>query len=161
MGLFNRNKGKKFSIKPKNNCADKLSTLKVLPRDFDFSTMEEIEVSLSEELEGVVKAFDINYENAEEDFDNLSITEKENGKRELFAIQINRGEKSLRDLVDKYCDILGDPQGVYSKFHQTDLMMMQDYDAMEMRDWRFSDYTISIGYNLRDAEVYFVRITEL
>ncbi|ARV11482.1 hypothetical protein BTO09_03620 [Gilvibacter sp. SZ-19] len=161
MGLFNRKKREIPFVKPKNNCADKLSTLNVLPKDFDFSTMEEIEVSLSEELEGVVKAYDINYEDAEGDFDSLSITEKENGKRELFAIQVNRGEKSLRDLVDKYCDTLGDPQGVYSKFHKTDLMMMQDYDAMEMRDWRFSDYTICIGYNLRDAEVYFVRITEL
>jgi hypothetical protein len=124
-----------------------LSKLEINPYDFNHEDMEPSEISLNEEVTGAVKVSDWTAENNNGEFDYISLTDNDDDSKSLYLAQINREERAIKVLIDKYFEEFGETQLVRTKFGKNDLIQMNESPRGELREWYLNDFKIIVGYN--------------
>lgn len=162
MGLFNflkpKNKStetvytdgqteRKISSLSKDQQKELLSKLGINPYEFNHENMEPSEISLNEEVAGAVRISDWSADNAEGEFDYISLTDNIDGSKSLYLAQNNREDRAIKVLVDKYFTEFGETPYFGAAFSKYDLMQINESPNGELREWHLNDFKIVVGYN--------------
>lgn len=162
MGIFDKFKVKKESHESrKERLKAILSDLTINPYDFDHSRMELCEISLQDELEGVIKMSDLTFEQGEKEFDYVCLYDKKDGTKLLYLGINNRDERETRNLVDKFSSRLGPDFLELNEFTAYDLSTMTEEDSGHLRTWHLTYFEVIIGFLKRDyGNSTFILVTE-
>ena len=147
MGFFDKFKSKKESEESrKNRLKAILSDLGCNPYDFTHEEMNSYEISLQEELDGVIRSSDLTFATAEEEFDYISLSDYENGTRFLYQALNNRDPRETRKLVDKYSSRLGEDFVHLNQFTSRDLQDLENEKNGQLRSWYLTYFEVIIGF---------------
>ncbi|WP_150452455.1 hypothetical protein [Arenibacter lacus] len=162
MGLFGRFKFKKESHESrKHRLKAILSDLGCNPYDFVHEKMEPSDISLQDELDGVVKSSDLLFQSGEKPFDYISLSDFEDGRKRLSMYKSNRDPRETRNLVDKYHSILGEDSLQNKKFTSRDLQTMEKGTTTHLRVWHLTYFKLVIGFLTNQNGNYtFVTVSE-
>tara|TARA_R110002050_G_scaffold125594_5_gene245370 strand:- start:4725 stop:5225 length:501 start_codon:yes stop_codon:yes gene_type:complete len=162
MGLFDRLKPKKESDESrKNRLMVILSDLGCNPHDFQHQNMSPYEISLREELDGVIKASDITFENEGAEFDYINLNDNRDGNKLLYMAINNREPRETKKLVDKYSSRLGEDIVMQNLFTSDDLYTLEHEPHGHLRTWYLTYFEIIIGFsNNEHGTATYVLVTE-
>ena len=160
MGIFNIFKSNNNSSKY-NDIEVILSKLNINPREFDEKEMDSVEVTIDDELNEIIKVYELIYENDKIPFDYISLSEKTNGKRNLFLSMSNRNEREIKNLIDLYFNELGADFVYLKEFSSTDLQQFRSENVGQLRNWYDVKYDIGIAFSKNEiAENVYVTVHE-
>ena len=147
MGIFDRLKPKKESDESrKKRLMVILSDLGCNPHDFQHQEMDSSEISLQEELDGVVKASDLTFEDGEKEFDYISLNDQNDGTKLLYLAINNREPRETKNLVDKYSSRLGEDFVLQNEFTSNDLYTLENEPNGHIRTWYLTYFEVLIGF---------------
>ncbi len=151
MGIFDRLKPKKESDESrKKRLMAILSDLDCNPHDFQHQEMNSYEISLQEELDGVIKASDLTFEDGEKEFDYISLNNYSDGTKLLYMAINNREPRETKNLVDKYNSRLGEDFVLQNEFTSSDLYTLENESNMHLRTWYLTYFEVTIGFSNND-----------
>ena len=130
----------------KNRLMAILSDLSCNPYDFNPEEMESSEISLQEELDGVIKSSDLTFETGETEFDYISLSEYNDGTKMLYKAINNRDPRETKNLVDKYSSRLGEDFVFLNEFSSQDLQDLQNEPNGQLRTWYLTFFDVTIGF---------------
>ncbi|MEG3657311.1 hypothetical protein V5097_07850 [Arenibacter palladensis] len=162
MGLFDKFKLKKESEESrKNRLLEIFTELGCNPYDYEDQKMDTYQISLREELDGVIKGTELTYENGEKDFDYISLNNYKDGTKLLYLAINNRDHRETRNLVDKYNSRLGEDFFFQNEFTSEDLHLLQNETNGHLRTWHLTYFKLIIGYmNNKQGNATYVLVTE-
>lgn len=141
MGLF----GKKKKIQ-KPLASEKLDTLGFNPHSFDHANFADAEITIDDELAGVVKASSDLWENDSSVFDYVELLDFKNGSRELCLSTSSADERACQTTINILNEHLGEDAVFRTEFSSSDLDEIRkgqlDYP---IRSWsKFEDFSIDL-----------------
>ncbi len=122
-----------------------LSELELNPYDYNHSDMEASEVTIDDELRNVVKVSDFTFDDDKRQFEYISLSDKADGKKAIFASKNNADERDLRDLINLMYSHLGEDFVYQKEFNQDDLFKFRSEPNGIFRTW-YLKYEIEIGF---------------
>lgn len=151
MGIFDKLIPKKESNESrKSRLMVILSDLGCNPHDFQHQEIDSYEISLQEELDGVIKASDLTFENAEMEFDYISLNDNIDGTKLLYMAINNRDSRATKNLVNKYSKRLGDDFVGLNEFTSNDLYTMENEPNGHLRTWYLTYFELIVGFANND-----------
>lgn len=160
MGIFNIFNSSKNEENRKFKFLSLLTEHNLNPYDYHHNNLEHSEISLSEELDGVVKCSDFSYFNNEFEYDYVSLCDYKDGRKSLFLSINQSDEKNLRKIVDKYIKIFGKDDFNNEEFNHYDLITIKEQKKWNIREWNKEFFKIYIGYtkseNLLNIYLYLI-----
>ena len=155
MGLFSRFKFKKESHESrKRRLTTILSDLGCNPYDFTHQKMDPSEISLQDELDGIIKTSYLLYRDGKKPFDYISLSDFEDGKKMLYMYKSNRDPRETRNLIDKYHALLGEDSLLKNEFTSRDLESMENEANVHLRTWHLTYFKLIIGFLVNENGNY-------
>jgi len=123
--------------------------------------MEPYNISLQEELDGVIKGSEQTYEDGQKDFDYISLNDYKDGRKLLYMAINNRDPRETKNSVDKYYSRLGEDFLIKNEFTSDDLHYLQNEPNGHLRTWHLTYFKIIIGFvNNKHGNSTYVIVTE-
>ncbi|WP_336069101.1 hypothetical protein [Mesoflavibacter sp. CH_XMU1404-2] len=129
-----------------------LSSLGINLHEFNQDEMEDVEISLQEEIDDVIRVSEIYLQEKEDEFDYISLSEFKNGTKSLYLSQSNQKEKAIKNLIDKFFEKLGETHLMDGEFSKTDLLILNENNSFKLREWYLDNYKITVGYNYNNSD---------
>lgn len=153
MGLFDFIKGKEEKGSSKNY----LNLLKELGIDFDsyvHEDMEPVELTIDDEVEGIIKTSDFIDTSEGVLFNYVSLSDKKDGRKELTLNKLNSSEHDIKDMVNKFYSVLGEDYLFNGEFNSEDLDKIRNNQGQGLRRWDDeSGYNILLGYDAKNESI--------
>lgn len=156
MGLFSKKKKETEShADRKARLQSVLEQLKLNPESYLFDDMEEFEVSLVDDMDGIVNCYQHPSPLDVSDFDIIFLKVKKNGFKTLIAYKIGRSERTIRAFIDDLVEICGPDTEGKKLFGHGDLVYVEGTNEKgnemldrkwALRNWGLTYYDVSAGF---------------
>jgi len=139
MGLFS---------KKKNLINERLIKFGIDFNSFSHEGLDEDELTVDDEVGGVIKNSSGEYEDENGFFNNILIIDYNDGIREIYFSGINVDERKVKNMVDKLSSFLGKDKLFRNELSAIDLEDIRQGGNSDLRSWECDDYNVDLIVNL-------------